>query len=164
MGEVKCHGCGTSTPDTAGPVHAYMDSSPGCWQIYGELLEWKDSLRGAEAMASAQQLVDSYAVQHSANPDPRNRQSVTVHLMSLCAWIDLDISGNRRRTMIGDWTHRDYPLLAPCPDHYPITVRSVIDASEDERPRVIDLMATTTWSAWALHHGAIRALLLRALS
>lgn len=33
----RCVGCGASVPDVEGPVHPYMESSPGCWQWYGEL-------------------------------------------------------------------------------------------------------------------------------
>ena len=33
-----CSGCGARFPRTEGPVHPYMESSPGCWAAYGELL------------------------------------------------------------------------------------------------------------------------------
>lgn len=58
--------------------------------------------------------------------------------------------------MIGDWTHRDYPLLLPRPDYYPVTVRTVNDVSVDERQEVVESMATSTWSAWSLHHSELR--------
>ena len=68
-----------------GPVHAYMHASPGCWMLYCGLEDWKASLTADhDAPTLIQHLVDSYAVQHAANPDRRNRQSVAVHLMSLC--------------------------------------------------------------------------------
>ncbi|HXL88693.1 MAG TPA: DUF5946 family protein [Streptosporangiaceae bacterium] len=50
-------------------VHAYMHAAP----------------------TLIQHLVDSYAVQHAANPDQRNRQSAAVHLMSLCASLEQGI-------------------------------------------------------------------------
>ena len=59
---VACVGCRGRVPDVEGPTHAYMQASPGCWQLYGEL--------GATAMAAqvvpeaAWYHVDCYAVQH----------------------------------------------------------------------------------------------------
>ena len=35
---VNCMGCGGLVPDITGPTHEYMESSPGCWQAYGEVL------------------------------------------------------------------------------------------------------------------------------
>jgi hypothetical protein len=46
------------------------------------------SLAGSDGATVAQQVVDSYMVQHPGNPDRRNRQSVAVHLMSLCASLE----------------------------------------------------------------------------
>ena len=34
----RCLGCGAELPVFAGPVHRYMESSPGCWAAYGEVL------------------------------------------------------------------------------------------------------------------------------
>ncbi|MCP5049599.1 MAG: hypothetical protein GY940_20685 [bacterium] len=33
-----CFSCGAPVPEIEGPVHRYMDSSPGCWKIFGEVL------------------------------------------------------------------------------------------------------------------------------
>lgn len=40
MSEVflRCIGCGGLVPAVTGPIHRYMETSPGCWQIYGEVL------------------------------------------------------------------------------------------------------------------------------
>lgn len=34
---VACVGCRGMVPDVEGPTHPYMQASPGCWQLYGEL-------------------------------------------------------------------------------------------------------------------------------
>ena len=81
---VACVGCRGRVPVVEGPTHAYMQASPGCWQLYGEL--------GATAMAAqvvpeaAWYHVDCYAVQHpgGAQDDRRQRQSVAAPLNSLC--------------------------------------------------------------------------------
>jgi Family of unknown function (DUF5946) len=103
-------------PDATGPVHAYMHASPGCWALYCGLEDWKTSLAaGHDAPTLIQHLVDSYAVQHAANPDRRNRQSVAVHLMSLCTSLEQGIPGARLRHMIGTWTGREHPCSCPGP-------------------------------------------------
>lgn len=164
MSEVICLGCGALAPDMTGPVHKYMDASPGCWRLYCELQDWRNSLTGDVGITIAQHLVDAYAAQHATNPDRRNRQSVAVHLMSLCASLEFEISGTKLRAMISNWTHHDYHLLRPTPDGYPVTVRNVRDASSGQRAAIVDEMATSTWSAWSLHHEEIRTLLVNGLT
>jgi hypothetical protein len=96
-------------------------------------------------------------VQHATNPDRRNRQSVAIHLMSLCASIEHGVSGDRLRTMIGRWAHHDYPLLDPRPAGYPVTVRDAADAGGRSRLAVINDWATSAWAAWSVHHATVRA-------
>jgi hypothetical protein len=156
--EVRCSGCGAAVPDASGPVHAYMHAAPGCWALYCGLEDWKASLAADhDAPTLIQHLVDSYAVQHAANPDRRNRQSVAVHLMSLCASLEQGISGARLRHMIGTWTSREYPLLVPRPDAYRLTVRDLADASGQDRAGLVADMARAAWTAWSAHHDQIRA-------
>jgi Family of unknown function (DUF5946) len=126
--------------------------------LYCGLEDWKASLTADDdAPTLIQYLVDSYAVQHAANPDRRNRQSVAVHLMSLCASLEQGIPGTRLRQMIGMWTHRDYSALAPGPDAYQLTVRNLTDAAGQDRAGLVSDMATATWAAWFAHHDQIRA-------
>jgi hypothetical protein len=101
-------------------------------------------------------MVDAYAAQHATNADRRNRQSVAVHLMSLCAALEHRVSGTRLPEMIGSWTHRDYPQLVPQPSTYTITIREVADATGNTRPALIGDWATSTWAAWSVHHITIR--------
>jgi hypothetical protein len=141
-----------------------MDASPGCWQMYCELQDWQNSLIGDDGITAAQHLVDAYAAQHATNPGRRNRQSVAVHLMSLCASLEFDLSGMKLRSLIGNWTHRDYLILLPRPDHYLITVRTVTDETSDKRAAAVEEMARSTWFAWSLHHSEIRTLLVSYLA
>ena len=135
-----------------------MPSSPGCWALYCGLEDWKASLSvGHDAPTLVQHLVDSYAAQHSDSPDRRNRQSVAVHLISLCASLEQGIPGARLRQLIGTWTHREYPLLVPRPDAYELTVRDLADAAEQDRTGLVSDMAAATWAAWSAQHDQIRA-------
>jgi Family of unknown function (DUF5946) len=110
-----------------------------------------------DAPTLIQHLVDSYAVQHAANPDRRNRQSVAVHLMSLCASLEQGVPGTRLRHTIGTWTGREYPLLVPRPDSYQLTVRDLADTPGQDRPGLVSHMARSAWAAWSAHHDQIRA-------
>ena len=83
---IKCIGCGALVPQGDGPTHRYMDSSPGCWHVYGEVLSRE---YGDQAFRVAHRLtVDSYAVQHPGRPTPQSIQSVCIHLISLCLVVE----------------------------------------------------------------------------
>lgn len=156
MSDVRCPGCGAVVPERNGPTHPYMLSAAGCWEQYCSLEAWKAGLIGEQAIATIQDLVDSYGVQHATNPDRRNRESVAVHLMSLCAGRERGLSGRQRRARIATWVGREYPVLDSCSVRYPITVADVT-AAESELPSMIERMAASTWSAWAVHHDTVRA-------
>ncbi len=163
MREVQCFGCGAAVPDLAGPVHAYMLAAPGCWALYGSLLAWRSSLSGAPGAATSQYLVDTYAVQHATNPDRRNRQSVVVHLMSLCAALEHGIPGARLHHLIGEWTHREYPELLPRPT-FELTVTGVAAIPPEARPEAVLTWAGSAWADWLAHHERVRGWLSDALS
>lgn len=153
----ECFGCGADVLDMDGPVHAYMLAAPGCWHLYCSLQDWNHALLGGEAVDTAQWITDSYAAQHASNPDRRNRQSVAVHLMSLCASLEHGSRGIYLRSKLGGWTHRDYPELLPRPHTFPKTVRDVADAAVPHRSGESHSWAATTWMAWAAHHDVVRS-------
>jgi len=146
--------------DIAGPTHAYMTSAPGCWNAYGTLLA-----RGVERTAdpgTVQLRVDAYAAQHATNPDPRNRQSVAVHLMSLCATLELGLAPGRTTALLGGWTHRPdgYPDLISGDRHGTVTVVDILDAEGAEAHRLaVERWARSVWDGWAGRHAEIRSLL-----
>lgn len=157
MNEVRCFGCGALVLDVDGPTHDYMLAAPGCWALYCSLEDWKSHLAMPGAVAVVQDLVDAYAAQHPAHADRRNRQSVAIHLMSLCLALERGGSGALRRSSLGRWAHREYPQLQPYPSRYEVTVREIADAGRDgDRVTVIKQMTASTWSSWAAHHPAVR--------
>ena len=164
VSDVRCFGCGALVADVGGPVHAYMLAAPGCWAVYGALLEWRVSLVGPEGVTTSQQMIDAYAIQHATNDDRRNRQSVAVHLMSLCASLERGIPGIRLRHLIGTWTHRDYPSLLPLPAAYEVTVRDVAAAAPEARAEAVLAWAGASWSAWSGHQNQVRRWLDHALA
>ncbi len=94
MAAVACVGCGAVFEDREGPTHRYLESSPGCWASYGEVLarEYSDF----PAYGALHRLtVDTYAVQHPGRPSPQCIQSVALHLMSLCLVLEREIEPRR---------------------------------------------------------------------
>lgn len=66
-----CPGCGVRLPESDGPVHAYLESSPACWAAYGQVLARE---YGTPALMDVHRLsVDACAVQH---PGGHSRQAI----------------------------------------------------------------------------------------
>jgi hypothetical protein len=156
MSDEHCPGCGATTPVVAAPVHAYIPASPGCWSLFCSLTDWMQSLAVGDGSTIAQQAVDSYMVQHAANPERRNRQSTAIHLISLCASLEHRVPGDELRNLLGKWTHRDYPELLPRPSDYEITVEQIVLAEDSERQAAVEGWARSAWDAWGQHHEVIR--------
>ncbi len=159
MVSVRCVGCGAIVPEVDGPTHAYMTAAPGCWARYCSLEDWKAILSGEDAIGVVQDLVDCFAVQHATNPERRNRQSVAVHLMSLCSSLERSVSGPERRERLATWVGRDYPLLEPTPVSFALTVSDIVAAPPALRAWTIERMAEASWAAWSAHHDTVRAFL-----
>ena len=141
----------------AGAVHRYMESSPGCWAAYGEVLarEYNDT-----AFMTAHRLtVDAYAVQHPGSPSPQSIQSVGVHLISLYVVLEEQLS-HRAATQLmqrsADRMH--FVWLEPPLDRGERNVTTVVAArSPDEHVRAIQGWAQSVWQAWSQHHSQVLA-------
>lgn len=154
---VPCVGCGLVSPPAQGPTHPYMLSSPGCWSLYSELLA-----HGAGPMT-----VDTYAVQHPGVPERRARQSVAVHLISLCAAFERDWPPERAPHLItsaiaarpaGGW-----PWLAPEPPIGTLTVFDVLLADAPNRAQAVRAWAEDVWAVYGEHHATVRGWLATAI-
>ena len=121
------------------------------------LEDWRIGSLASGSVTVVQDLVDAYAAQHPNSTERRNRQSVAIHLMSICADIENGLDGAQRRARIGRWAHRDYPALIPTPLGYAVTVSDVLAAPTERRSERVAEMAASTWTAWSDHHEAIRA-------
>lgn len=84
-----CPGCGGEFPPDDGPTHPYLESSPGCWRVFGEL--GAADYSSVERMTFHQVNVDAYAAQHPGAGDRRQVQSVGLHLMTLCLFLEHDV-------------------------------------------------------------------------
>lgn len=145
---VPCVGCGVVVEPADGPTHPYMLSSPGCWIAYGELLT-----HGPGQMA-----VDSFAVQHPGVDEARARQSVAVHLMSLCVTLERGWSAGRAMDLLRSAVENPpvaWPLIGADPPVGAVTVVDVL-LSDDPVPVAVRAWATDVWDAYGDRHDLVR--------
>jgi CTP:molybdopterin cytidylyltransferase MocA len=152
-----CPGCDARyLPQVLDETHPYIGASPACWATFGEVLarEFGDVTFGRVHRHT----VDVYAVQHPGTDDRRQRQSVALHLIGLCHWLEHGLEFDRlnaitQRLAEGD---RAWPWLTP-PDGYPTTVVDLLVARDGpEHVRRVREWAETTWEAWSAHHRTVR--------
>ncbi len=155
--ERPCIGCGGMVPNIEGPTHRYMESSPGCWQLYGEVLSLEYSDR---AFATWHRLtVDAYAVQHPGHESRQTKQSVCVHLMSLCLVLEHGADTVHATRAIGEAVKQKdrYIWLVPPASLGDITVANVAPiATAQEHVRAVREWAKSAWAAWAPYHDLVR--------
>jgi hypothetical protein len=141
-----------------GPTHRYLESSPGCWHVYGQVLARE---YGDRAFATLHRLtVDSYAVQHPGHPSPQTIPSVCLHLLSLYLVLERHLpTGYATRIMAAATrTKERFFWLAPPTSLGAITVCDALPAkTPHEHAEKVRAWAASAWSAWAEHHATVRA-------
>lgn len=162
MAQTKCPGCGALVPDIDGPVHKYVPSAPGCWLTFGEVQA--DEAQRFRYPPAHRMVVDAYMAQHPGDAsDRRDRQSVFVHLVGLCAVLEHDIAHPYVTKLLGRvLRHRQgaFPILARTEGPGTLTVLHMIGAAdlEDYERRALE-WARAVWDSWSAHHELIRAAL-----
>ena len=153
-----CPGCGARyAPHPTDTTHAYIGASPACWAAFGELLarEFQDPAYGRVHRHT----VDVYTVQHPGEDDRRQRQSVAIHLIGLCHWLEHGLEANAVIAATQAMLKRDrpdWPWLEP-PTEFEMTVRDVLVAeTAEEHERLVRRWAEVTWEAWGSHHDVVR--------
>gem|GEM_PF-291104 len=152
-----CAGCGgLFEPMPNGTTHEYIGSSAACWTAFGELLarEFQDPAYGS----IHRHTVDVYTVQHPGTDDRRQRQSVAVHLIGLCHWLEYAMAMPQLNPITQRLASegRDWPWL-DAPDDYALTVLDVLAATDGaEHARFVRAWGESTWAAWEPHHELIR--------
>ena len=153
-----CHGCAARyLPHQLDETHPYIGASPACWATFGEVLarEFENVTFGRVHRHT----VDTYAVQHPGTDERRQRQSVALHLVGLCQWLEHGLELDRlnaitQRLANGD---REWPWLSP-PTSYSMTVGDLLEARDGpEHAQLVRRWAETTWAAWDPHHDLVRA-------
>lgn len=152
-----CMWCKGSFTRIEGPTHEYMQSTPGCWASFGRVLAREYEGRGHFAVHRL--TVDSYAVQHPGVPSRQSIQSVGVHLVRLCLFLERELSPERANDamLTAAKLKAQYHWLEPPADLGALTIADVEAASEVEAHQsAVRAWAAQMWNVWAPHHGVIR--------
>jgi hypothetical protein len=149
--------CKGSFPDVDGSTHEYMQSTPGCWSAFGRVLarEYED-----QRLFDVHRLtVDSYAVQHPGIPSRQSIQSVGVHLVRLCLFLERELSPSKANdAMLAAAKHKArYHWLEPPASLGAITVADVEAAANlDDHIASVRDWAAQMWKVWTPHHATVR--------
>lgn len=158
MKTTACFSCGGEFPDMEGPVHRYMASSPGCWATYGEVLARE---YGDPSYFSVHRLtVDAYAVQHPGSNDRQSIQSVALHLVRLCLFLEhgLRAEDANQAMLEADRRKGAFTWLEPPASLGGITAADVYKAASAETHQAaVRAWAECAWQAWSRHHDTIRS-------
>ncbi|MFE3326103.1 DUF5946 family protein [Streptomyces sp. NPDC059176] len=156
---VRCSGCSARVADVAGPAHPYMTGAAGCWQEFSELTA---ELTDPAVLRLA---TDAYAVQHphGGAVERRQRQSVGVHLTSLCLHLEHGVPEQRMRRVVNSISRKvlprlgrdDWPALVPPTDLGPVTVLDVRGAAPEQRADATRRWAASVWTAWSDAHRTV---------
>ena len=154
---IACFSCGGLFPEMEGPVHRYMDSSPGCWAAFGEVLarEYSDFRYGSVHRLT----VDAYAVQHPGQPSPQTIQSVAVHLGSLYLVLEKELSSDYAARVMDRLTDikASFHWLEPPAGLGALTVADVLPAKDGPgHVALVRRWAASAWAAWGAHHRQVK--------
>ena len=157
---IACPGCGALVPDIEGPTHKYVPSSPGCWKTFGELQA--DEVRRFGYPSAHRLAVDAYMAQHPGNgSDRRDRQSVFVHLVGLCAALEHDLPPAIATRLLGGVIRRrgrEFPVLRRTAGPGRVTVLHLAGAADlTDYERRAREWAAAVWESWREHQELIRA-------
>lgn len=152
-----CPGCHARfLPQVVDETHPYIGASPACWAAFGEVLarEFGDVTFGRVHRNT----VDVYSVQHPGTDERRQRQSVALHLIGVCHWLEHDLGIEQLNAITQRLASEDrpWPWLEP-PTSYPMTVVDVLAARDGaQHVAVVRRWAEETWSAWSAHQELVR--------
>lgn len=152
---IRCPQCGALVADVGGPVHAYVPSAPGCWAAFGELQAGELQRFGRHPAHDL--VVDAYMAQHPGDgSDRRDRQSVFVHLISLCAVLERGWPTGRRLLSRRTGPRPEYPQLVR-EGTGELTLTDLVGAADgDQYGARARAWAESVWRSWAPEHERIR--------
>ena len=157
MNFIACPGCGGFFPDITGPTHRYMESSAGCWAVYGEVLAREYSDR---AYFQIHRLtVDTYAAQHPGQPSPQSIKSVGIHLIRLHLLLERNLAMEQanQAMLIINQQKANFIWLAPPSVSPSLNVSDIYQAQNvEEHRQLVREWALEVWNLWSAHHDTIR--------
>lgn len=152
----NCFSCKAEIENIRGEVHRYMDSSPGCWKLFGQILEKEYS--DPSHWKNHRITVDAFAVQHFGKPSSQAIQSVNLHLSSLYLIYDQGVDvklANKGLTTLAKYKSELF-WLEPPNAVGEIIVADILKAkTADEHCNLVVEWGKSAWNAWAIHHKTI---------
>ena len=166
---INCFACGAKTLNVPGESHPYMLSSPGCWIMYGEVLEREYSdVRYSRAHHFT---VDAFAIQHPGNQsDIRAVNSVNIHLASLYMIFERGLNVSEAAVFKNNYAQHHkgndiFEWLHPPESSSELTI---FDIWNNEKPELhaglSEKWARSVWHQWAPHHKHVEQLVNRFLA
>jgi hypothetical protein len=161
QGTMGCPVCGAHVPDVDGPVHAYVPSAPGCWSVFGEVQA--DEMQRFGYPPAHRVVADAYMAQHPGDgSDRRDRQSVFVHLVGLCAVLEEQAEHPHATGLLARVFDQfdDFPALRRASGPGALTILHMRDAPDlgsfEQRAQE---WAAAVWDSWKEQHHLIRGVL-----
>lgn len=159
---VVCFSCQGEFAESASmtTTHRYMESSPGCWAFYGEVLAREYSEPSFFSGDCIHKLtVDTYAAQHPGKPSVQSIRSVGYHLTRMFLILEQGISPEQtQQAMVKISATKDkYYWLTPPASLGAISVKDVYETKTvAEHKAMVRRWAQSVWNAWREHHGIVR--------
>jgi hypothetical protein len=153
MGE-QCPWCGATFELTGGPLHEYIESSPGCWDAYIKVLA-REYENYTELSDIHWLTVDTYSVQHPGKPGRKSIQSVCGHLVSLCFVLEKNYSGDLAGKMLQRFVEKKTRLswLDPPDFEGTLNVSNVLAArNNEEHVKTVRQWAESVFGRWMSKH------------
>jgi hypothetical protein len=155
---LECMWCKGTYPQIDGPTHRYMESTPGCWAAFGRVLarEYEDQ----RYFAVHRLTVDAYAVQHPGKPSRQSIQSVGVHLVRLCLFLQHGLAPDQANdAMLSAAKHKAlYQWLEPPTSLGILTVADVeAAAGPEDHLSIVRRWAAQMWEVWSPYHATVRS-------
>lgn len=160
---IPCFACGAKSLNIEGEVHEYMLASPGCWEMFNEVLarEYSD-LRYWRAHHFT---VDAYACQHvGKKEDRRALNSVNIHLVSLHGIFKKGLSQSEAPKLKEKFSQfhkgkNTLEWLEP-PSFGPLTIFELWDNDDvNLHYELAENWARSVWEAWRPQHEKIDELI-----
>lgn len=156
-----CAGCGALVPEIDGRVHSYVPSSPGCWKTFDEVQA--DEMQRFGYPPAHRLVVDAYMAQHPGDgSDRRDRQSVFVHLVGLCAVLEGGLAHSHATQVLRRVVQRqdDFPTVKRTRRPGQLSVLHMLGAADAaDYERRAGEWATAVWDSWSTQHELIGATL-----
>ena len=156
QGLTTCPGCGLRLPAEQGPTHRYMTASPACWRSFSELLATLYST--SDRLVFRQLVVDAYAAQHPGEGRREQVQSVGIHLMTLCLFLEHGVDPSRGSDLHQRMIRRpNFHRIEPTgPSHLNVRHLPLDGSAKDTQKRSYE-WAQAVWDLYADDHGTVRA-------